>query len=245
MSPQLIKLDTKAVKLIVSHSTPFLSLVCLRWIANVRHRLLITDCGASEQEKAVHYYFGSWNGLCHLFLLCVPLNTERVLWELGGCKDLCTIKERESGQRRMSKSPHNFSIPIFRSSLFSSSVFSECPSSPQILSSLSFLFSGQFLPSVCHSESFFLVRLSDLSFSLPLCLWVFALLHCSHFIQLPVHNVASVTFRDNWVVAVIDCDCSVSQWCICLIAESSVPSDLPIINNPLCFFVHPHSLPLG
>lgn len=56
------------------------------------------------------------------------------------------------------------------------------------------LFSSQFLPTVCHSDLFVLVRHPDLSFFLSLSLshYVFALLHCGHFIQLPVHNVATV-----------------------------------------------------
>lgn len=61
----------------------------------------------------------------------------------------------------------------------------------------------------------------------------------------PLHSVPcsqssqGLTFRDNWVVAVIDCNCRVWQWHIHLMADSSAPSDAPIINNPLSLGV-PH-----
>ena len=110
-----------------------------------------------------------------------------------------------------------------------------------------FFFSGQFLPSVCHSHTFFLFGLSDLSCSLSLSPSVprsFALLRCPHFTQPPVHNVATAWHLGTIaVVAVIDCNCSVSEWHICLMAWPPVPSDWPIISDPLCFFVHPSTHP--
>lgn len=81
------------------------------------------------------------------------------------------------------------------------------------------------------------------SLSLSLCL-------CSASLP-PLHSTTSslcrhsVIFRDNGVVAVIDFDRGVSEWRVCVTAEPSAPSELPIIDSRHRFFAGPFSSPMG
>lgn len=174
----------------------------------------------------------SW--LAVIRMLCVPWSSEywrTKTWLQRFMYDQRKIMGGWMG-KWVSNLPHFLSILIFRStspsssSLFKTSFISTGP----LFSFFSFL---RPISSQCDPFKHFL---------LLWCLWPFP--HCLSrssglcSASLPsLHPAAcsqcshSVTFRHNWVVAVINCGRWVSDWYIRLNAEVCVPSDSPIINK--------------